>query len=229
MRVLIETGRQLLLLCLLTAISGAVVVYAEVDAKFKLDDKTLKDISPPPTSSPQKQRHPNKPAVRIVATDNETTLTVKPDDTIEKLLMRGCGLTREETGPLVEEVRRRNKMLNIRRLFVGQNIVVPPLRCTSPGRSAPSPGLPPGTGHPEPSRPAVATAVGLETPKATTPPPTKRLPPGHRYRSTSPSPDRLPEEKRVPRPLQSRSVRPGTLWPCSPLSGKRSFRLGRGW
>lgn len=136
MRNFSKTVLDVLLSCILTLSSGVAAVHAETDHALKLDARTLRDITPPPESPHQKRHRLKTPVKPIVMRDNETTLTVKGDDTIEKLLMRDCGLKSEETAPLIEEVRKRNKILNIRRLFIGQKLVVSSMRCTPPAVKA---------------------------------------------------------------------------------------------
>lgn len=145
MRVFLERGKQLLIPCLLMVISGTMSAHAvAVDTRFKLDSKTLKDISPPPKSGNSAPQRSKKPGKQVVKTGKEIILTVKPGDRIERLLMRDCGLTIEEVKPLVEKVRKRNKLLNIRRLYVGQEIILPSkMRCAYSGIAVKSAELPP--------------------------------------------------------------------------------------
>jgi hypothetical protein len=120
------------------------VVHAEVDPALKLDAGALKAIAPPPELSPKKQHHGKMPVKQLVMKDNETTISVKAGDTMETLLMRECGVKSDETAAAVGEVQRRNKILNIRRLFIGQKIIVSTMRCAaaSPIKTATPPASP---------------------------------------------------------------------------------------
>ncbi len=155
MRAFSATTRHLSIICLLGALSGAMAAQAPVNPASRPDAGTLEGIPASPDSSPRKQRQAKKPAGAIAAASDDITVTVRPNDTIERLLIRDCGLTREETAPFAEEVRKRNKILNIRRLYAGQEILVPRRGCPSPGRTeitaAPSSDAPPAV-HPQNSR-----------------------------------------------------------------------------
>lgn len=149
MRVLIKKGIKWLPICLLISTTWTLSVSASVDKKFRLDADTLKNISEPSKSSPKIHLKSKKLTKQIVAMEDETVLAVKAGDTIEKLLIRDCNMADEELGPIVVKITKRNKILNIRRLYIGQKIIIPPGLCPSTGiksltKAAPISGNKPG-------------------------------------------------------------------------------------
>ncbi|MHB8058945.1 MAG: LysM peptidoglycan-binding domain-containing protein [Desulfuromonadaceae bacterium] len=67
--------------------------------------------------------------------------TVKPADNIFKILMRDYGLSNNEAELFMEEIKRVNNIHDIRRLKIGQKIIIPPLRRSSDGVLKPLPSV----------------------------------------------------------------------------------------
>ncbi len=122
---------------LFCSVIAATPSYAAMDPRFELDLTTLQ---PPGTSAqPSAARpSPRKPVrtPRDGGTPQRqggTTYTVRPGDHLFKILMRDYGLTNDEAESFIEEIRQENNIYDIRRLRVGQKIVIPPVRRRADG------------------------------------------------------------------------------------------------
>ena len=102
------------------------------DSRFEIDLKELpKAAAPLPAKSghlPAKavrKSAPKASSVRHVATDGNVRYTVKPGDHIFKILMRDFGLSNQQSERIIPEIARLNGIDDIRRLRVGQELVIP--------------------------------------------------------------------------------------------------------
>lgn len=113
------------------------VVYAVMDPRYELDTHTL--------DAPSPGKHGHRGERRAVGTHagtassasgrKDSVYTVKPGDNLYKILMREYGLTNDEADAVVAEVRRENGINDIRRLRIGQRIVIPQLHGKEPVRA----------------------------------------------------------------------------------------------
>lgn len=126
----LKYGRNLLLLMLLTL---PFPLYA-APASFDLDIRDLERQEPSAKAKPEKKpQHPKKPAAAsqprqdATASENPDQLryTVQPGDHIFKILMVRFGMSNEAAERLIPEIARINNIADIRRLSVGQIIVIP--------------------------------------------------------------------------------------------------------
>ncbi|OGR29945.1 MAG: hypothetical protein A2X79_06535 [Desulfuromonadaceae bacterium GWB2_53_15] len=106
----------------------AVVVHAAMDPRFELDVHTLDGPKPSLKSSPKNEKRAvrtrtNKP--KEGSGSRGDIYVVKQGDHLFRILMRDYGLTNDEAEALVEEIRRENNIYDIRRLKIGQKIVIP--------------------------------------------------------------------------------------------------------
>jgi len=102
------------------------------DSRFEIDLKELpKAAAPLPAKSghlPAKavRKHaPKASSVRHVATDGNVRYTVKPGEHIFKILMRDFGLSNQQAERIIPEIARLNGIDDIRRLRVGQELLIP--------------------------------------------------------------------------------------------------------
>jgi hypothetical protein len=133
MSFLILTVMSRTLCCLIGFFALAALSYANQDAVQKKDEN--KAVSTLAAAKPS--RHKDRPAKKILldikAGENDSTLIVKANDSIKLMLMRMCGLSGGEADNFVPSVQKKNKMLTVNRLFVGQKIVLPNLKCQPSG------------------------------------------------------------------------------------------------
>jgi hypothetical protein len=101
-----------------------------MDASFELDPGTL-DVSATSIKTVKSDRRPNrrhkvKSTARAAA--EGVVHTIKPGDNLFKVLMQDYGLTNDEAETFIEVICHENNIYDIRRLKIGQKIVIPPLR-----------------------------------------------------------------------------------------------------
>jgi hypothetical protein len=101
------------------------------DSRFEIDLKELPKVTAPhPAKSEQlpskavKKASP-RTSPRHVATDGNVRYTVKPGDHIFKILMRDFGLSNQQAERIIPEISRVNGIDDIRRLRVGQELIIP--------------------------------------------------------------------------------------------------------
>lgn len=116
----------------LLCVTGA---HAVMDPRFELDPQTLADTKR--TAKPQKAG--GKRSFRTHSAQSSSTsakgvvYTVKPGDHLFKILMRDYGLCNNEAESFIEEIKRENNIYDIKRLKIGQKIIIPPVRRRSDG------------------------------------------------------------------------------------------------
>jgi Tfp pilus assembly protein FimV len=102
---------------------------AAMDPRFELDSKALGVVDPPrkPSSvgavSPKKMRKVKPP--QTVAEANGLVHFVKSGENLFKILMRDYGFSNDEAEDVIERICRENNISDIRRLKVGQRVVIP--------------------------------------------------------------------------------------------------------
>lgn len=108
---------------------------AAMDPRFELDSQVLEK-----TAAAQGTAHKAKKTFRARSVQSGapaalrgTIHTVKAGDNLFKVLMRDYGLSNDEAEAVVEEIRRENNIYDIRRLKIGQKVVIPPLRRRADG------------------------------------------------------------------------------------------------
>lgn len=113
--------------------SGAL---AAMDPRFELDSETLSGLKS--AAKPRqvvKKRYSRSQTGKVSsAPANGGVYTVKSGDHLFKILMRDYGLSSNEAESFVEEIRRENNIYDIKRLKIGQKIVIPPVRRTPDGK-----------------------------------------------------------------------------------------------
>jgi len=106
-----------------------------MDPRYELDPKTFsgpdKIVKPQPVrgkrpSRPDRDRAKSKSAKGSI-------YSVKPGDHLFKILMRDYGLSSDEAESFIEEIKRENNIYDIKRLKVGQEIIIPPVRRRADG------------------------------------------------------------------------------------------------
>ena len=119
----------------LVALFAAADSGAVMDPRFEIDPQTL--VSPAPKAKAPGGIH--KQSARSTAGKNShitgkgTTYTVKAGDHLFKILMRDYGLSNNEAESFIEEIRRENNIYDIKRLRIGQKIIIPPVRRRADG------------------------------------------------------------------------------------------------
>lgn len=108
----------------------SVTAQGVMDRRFELAPTLLteaKKVVKPrmALSKPSKEPRGNK---ATVGPQQGAVYTVKRGDNLFKIMMRNYGLSNDEAEAFIEEVRLENNILDIKRLKVGQKIVVPPVR-----------------------------------------------------------------------------------------------------
>jgi hypothetical protein len=94
-----------------------------MDPKFELDPKMLDKKLEEPLSHP-----PGRVAAHPVgASSRGSSYTVKPGDHLFRVLAREYGITGDRAEALIPDIKRLNKLSDIRRLKVGSTILIPPL------------------------------------------------------------------------------------------------------
>jgi len=104
-----------------------------MDPRFELDSKTLGVSDAPknmvPSGSPPSRKH-RKSRISRSAADTGSVHTIRSGENLFKILIRDYGFSNEEADAAINEICRENNIADIRRLKVGQRIVIPSLRQT---------------------------------------------------------------------------------------------------
>ena len=113
-----------------TAVLFNSVAEAAMDPRFELDQQSLEGAS---STLKAVKKTVKRPAHRATGSNDKwmtssTVYTVKPGDHLFKILMRDYGLSNDQAESLIDEVRRENNINDIRRLRVGQKIIIPATR-----------------------------------------------------------------------------------------------------
>ncbi|HIJ94846.1 MAG TPA: LysM peptidoglycan-binding domain-containing protein [Desulfuromonadales bacterium] len=110
-------------------------VQAAMDAQYEIDPAALAD-TPAKAKRPSAKKH--RPAVvhgvHSRSSRTGTPYTVKSGDHLFKILMRDFGLSNEEADVFIDEIRRENNIYDIKRLKIGQTILIPPIQRGIDGR-----------------------------------------------------------------------------------------------
>ncbi len=104
--------------------------FAVMDPRFELDPRAIvvpkegdtqkKVVKQPPSRSVRKKEE--------LSPAKGGTYTVKSLEQLQRMLGRNFELNDSEMGPFLEEIRQENNLLDVKRLKVGQKIVIPPVR-----------------------------------------------------------------------------------------------------
>lgn len=109
-----------------------------MDPRFELDPQAL-GISPPvpaPKTAAKTIKRPRRAVTESAAVSGGakgTVHVVKSGDNLFRILMRDYGLTNEEAESFIEEIRHENNIYDIKRLKIGQKIIIPPIRRKADG------------------------------------------------------------------------------------------------
>lgn len=104
--------------------------HATMDPRFELDPQTLAGLKSTARPRQIKGKRPSHThAKRPLSTSAKANVyTVKPGDHLFKILMRDYNLSNDEAESFIEEIKRQNNIYDIKRLKVGQKIIIPPVR-----------------------------------------------------------------------------------------------------
>lgn len=120
----------------LLSVTGA---HAVMDSRFEIDPLTLAGSKS--TAKPRQagvKRHSRSHAGQLSSMPAKGGVyTVKSGDHLFKILMRAYGLNNDEAGSFIEEIKRKNNIYDIKRLKIGQKIIIPPVRRGSDGSLKP--------------------------------------------------------------------------------------------
>jgi LysM repeat protein len=109
--------------------------HAVMDPRFELDPQIL--AGPKGTAKSQQTGVKRSSRSHVEKTSSTAAkagvYTVKPGDHLFKILMRDYGLSNNEAESFIEEIKRENNIYDIKRLKIGQKIVIPPVRRRSDG------------------------------------------------------------------------------------------------
>lgn len=114
-------------------------VYSAMDPRFELDPEALGGagrVAKPRQVKVKRSSRTHVKSSPAVAAKGDV-YTVKPADNIFKILMRDYGLSNSEAESFIEEIKRENNIYDIRRLKIGQKIIIPPVRRSSDGALKP--------------------------------------------------------------------------------------------
>jgi hypothetical protein len=108
--------------------------HAVMDPRFELDPQTLSGLK----HIEKQQKNDSKPSSSLARQTSSKSVkknlyTVKAGDHLFKILMRDYGLNNMEAESFIEEIKRENNIYDIKRLKIGQKIVIPPVRRGSDG------------------------------------------------------------------------------------------------
>lgn len=125
--------RTVVLLSVLAIPLLSVSGHTAMDPRFELDPQTLDSTITRKTAKPAKYHPRNRTARGSGAAARGNVYTVRQGDHLFKILMRDYGLTNDEAESFIEEIRRENNIYDIRRLRIGQKIIIPPVKRASDG------------------------------------------------------------------------------------------------
>lgn len=122
-------------LCLpaLLLMLGSTVVDAAMDPRFELDSQTLGVVASAPVLPGKGEKKQARSDKVNTSSSVVNTYTVRQGDHLFKILMRDYGLNNDEAESFIEEIRRENNIYDIRRLKVGQKIIIPPVKRRADG------------------------------------------------------------------------------------------------
>jgi len=122
----------------LSILLWALPVKAAMDPRFELDPQALGVSSGNKTSAVKtkvrahNQRHRKSKGIETVPAGG-TVHVVKAGDNLFKILIRDYALSNDEAEAFVEEIRRENNIYDIRRLKIGQKVIIPAIRRRADG------------------------------------------------------------------------------------------------
>ena len=126
-----RVSRSLVLVSVLFSVSWVLPAKAGMDPRFELDSQAL---GVPAATLPKKADAKTKNSHRtrkykhhVSASTQGKVHVVKSGDNLFKILMRDYGLSNAEAEKFLEEIRRVNNIADIRRIKIGQKIIIPPL------------------------------------------------------------------------------------------------------
>jgi hypothetical protein len=109
---------------------------AAMDPQYEIDPQSLGGSGKPSAAKrPMAKKHRVAPghAERSRSNRKGTFYTVRSGDHLFKILMRDYGLTNAETDVFIDEIRRENNIYDIKRLKIGQTILIPPIQRNADG------------------------------------------------------------------------------------------------
>lgn len=108
---------------------------AAMDPRFELDPQTLG--GPKRVVKPRQEIEKRHSRVRVKQPSSVSVrqgdYVVKPGDNLFKILIRDYGLSNDEAESFIEEIKRENNIYDIKRLKVGQKIIIPTVRRSTDG------------------------------------------------------------------------------------------------
>jgi len=122
----------------LCSLATVMPLSAAMDPRFELDAKSLGAIESPKKQPPSGKRTSQKSRKRKSSTTgvaDGAAYTVKSGDNLFKILMRDYGFSDDEAETVIKIICRENNIADIRRLRVGQKIVIPALRTPKKNRA----------------------------------------------------------------------------------------------
>lgn len=110
-------------------------VHAAMDPRFEIDPRTLGGSKSVVKSRKYGGKRSSKTHVEQSSSKpvKGGVYTVKSGDHLFKILMRDYGLSNNEAESFVEEIKRENNIYDIKRLRIGQKIIIPPVRRRADG------------------------------------------------------------------------------------------------
>ncbi len=121
----------------LCSIIPALTVGAAVDSRFELDQKSLGVAAPSGEKTKAVKPSKKQPvkvtakSISVASAGNGIVHVVAPGDNLFKILMRDYKFSNDEAEKAIKVICRENSISDIRRLKVGQKIVIPSSRRTS--------------------------------------------------------------------------------------------------
>lgn len=108
--------------------------YGAMDPRFELDPQTLAGAkSAAKTQAARDKKRARRTPAHKSAPAKADTYTVKQGDHLFKILMRDYGLSNNEAESFIEEIKRENNIYDIKRLKIGQKIIIPPVHRRADG------------------------------------------------------------------------------------------------
>lgn len=118
----------------LITLGFAAGVDAAMDPRFEIDPRSLlPSASTAKTPARSARQSTGRGASKELSTAKGTTYTVRAGDHLFKILMRDYGLSNNEAESFIEEIRRENNIYDIKRLKIGQKIIIPPVKRRADG------------------------------------------------------------------------------------------------
>ena len=109
--------------------------FSAMDPRFELDPQSLVGTksAKKPQQAKLKQSSRDHVSKSSSTSAKGAVYTVQPGDHLFKILMRDYGLSSNEAELFIEEIKRENNIYDIKRIKIGQKIVIPPVRRLSDG------------------------------------------------------------------------------------------------